>query len=252
MKIENLSYHGDQIWRHPLYGSFSRKVDRMGDNRKYAIGVFGISRSGKDSAIEVFVDIARENGYDFVHMSPIGMIREKLAGRRLKAMPESEKIRLVQMVREEIRDVSEHSNVIVDEHYCFPHDFGGAVLEDGYYDEKLPYDIMTIPDAPTVYEVVLPRFATQFYDLVAVMKIDPDAIIERMRRSDGCKRNTVATRDDIIHWQRAEMIGVQHDALGRQIFQSEDYMRNAEAIWGAFEKLVCNNDESGVRFTWNL
>ena len=212
-------------------------------NRKYTIGVFGISRSGKDSAIDVFVDIARENGYEFTHMSPIGMIRERLAGRRLKTMPESEKRQLVEEVRAEIRKASETNNIIVDEHYCFPHDFGGVVLEDGYYDEKLPYDIMSIPNSPTNYEVVLPRFGTQFYDLVAMMKIDPDAIIERMRRSDGCKRNTVATREDIIHWQRAEMMGVYHDALGRGIFQSEDYMRNAEAIWGAFEELV-NKDSS--------
>ena len=175
-------------------------------------------------------------------MSPIGMIRERLAGRRLKTLPDLEKTLLVQEVRGEIKEVSEQCNIIVDEHYCFPHDFGGVVLEDGYYDEKLPYDFMRIPDAPTVYEVVLPRFETQFYDLVAVMKIDPDAIIERMRRSDGCKRNTVATRDDIIHWQRAEMTGVYHDALGREIFQSKDYMKNAEAIWGAFEKLVYNEN----------
>ena len=215
----------------------------MEGNRRYAIGVFGISRSGKDSAIEVFVEIAREHGYDFVHMSPIGMIRDRLAGRRLKTMPEPEKRQLVQEVRNEIREASERCNLIVDEHYCFPHDFGGTVLEDGYYDEKLPYDIMRLPDAPTVYEVVLPRFATQFYDLVAVMKIDPDAIIERMRRSDGCKRNTVATRNDIIHWQRAEMTGVSHDAIGRRIFQSEDYMRNAEAIWGAFEEHVRGEQE---------
>ena len=210
----------------------------MDVDRKYSIGVFGISRSGKDSAIEVFVDIAHENGYDFVHMSPIGMIRERLSGTRLRDMPDSEKRQLVQEVRDEIRKVSENSNIIVDEHYCFPHDFGGTVLEDGYYDEKLPHDIMRIPNSPTSYEVVLPRFGTQFYDLVAVMKIDPDAIIERMRRSEGCKRNTVATREDIIHWQRAKMMGVYHDALGRRIFQSQDYMRNAEAIWGAFEEFV--------------
>ena len=220
------------------YGPCLRKGDTTDGDRKFAIGVFGISRSGKDSAIEVFIDIARKNGYDFVHMSPIGMIRERLDGRRLKTMPESEKRLLVQEVRDEIRKTSEHSNIVVDEHYCFPHDFGGTVLEDGYYDEKLPHDIMRIPDSPTSYEVVFPRFGTQFYDLVAVMKIDPDAIIERMRRSDGCKKNTVATRDDIILWQSAEMTGVCLDTFGRRIIHSEDYMRNAEAIWRAFEESV--------------
>ncbi len=210
----------------------------MVENKKYSIGVFGISRSGKDSAIEVFIKITRENGYNFVHMSPIGMIRKRMAGNSLKTLSDQEKRKLVKDVRAEIKEVSEDSNVIVDEHYCFPQDFGGKILENGYYDEKLPHDIMSVPDSPTVYEVVLPRFETQFYDLVAIMKIDPDAIVERMRKSDGCKRNTIATRDDIIHWQRAEMIGVYHDALGRAFFQSDDYMKNAEAIWGAFKKLV--------------
>ena len=210
----------------------------MVENKKYSIGVFGISRSGKDSAIEVFIKIARENGYNFVHMSPIGVIRKRMAGNSLKTLSDQEKRQLVKDVRAEIKEVAEDSNVIVDEHYCFPQDFGGKKLENGYYDEKMPHDIMCVPDSPTVYEVVLPRFETQFYDLVAVMKIDPDAIIERMRKSDGCKRNTIATRDDIIHWQRAEMIGVYHDALGRAFFQSDDYMKNAEAIWGAFKKLV--------------
>ena len=208
-------------------------------NRKpYKIGVFGISRSGKDSTIEVFIDIAKSNGYEFIHMSPIGMIRERMIGVSLKTLSDTEKRELVREVREEIARVAETQNVIVDEHYCFPQNFGGKVLENGYYDEKLPHDIMRINGDLTPYEVVFPRFGTDFYDKVIVMKIDPDLIIERMRGSDGCKRNEVATRDDIIRWQHAETIGTFHDTRGRGITQPADPLANAEGIWDAFMEMV--------------
>ena len=212
------------------------------------IGVFGISRSGKDTTIEAFIKIAEDNGYDFVHMSPIGMIRARMNGKSLKTISCTEKEDLVREIREEIKKVAQNKNVIVDEHYCFPHDFGGKVLENGYYDEKLPHDIMKMPGDSTPYEVIFPRFGTDFYDMILVIRIDPDIILERMRTSEGCKKNDIATKDEILRWQKAESEGVSGDARNRGIIELTDPSLNGIEIWKAFETMIsmkravkCNN-----------
>ena len=102
--------------------------------KSYRIAVFGISRSGKDATIEAFIKIAKDNGFDFVHMSPIGMVRED-EWKGLKILNDTGKRDLARDVREEMR-LSQVENVMVDEHYCFPYDLNGKILENGYYDEK--------------------------------------------------------------------------------------------------------------------
>ena len=173
------------------------------------VGLFGVSRSGKNYTIDDFIELAKSNGVEFVHLSPMDMIRARLDGCRLRDMSEAEKQALVDEVRDEIDTVAENHNVIVDEHFCYPATFGGKMLENGYYDEKLPHDILHVPGCVTDYEVVFPRFESRKYDLFAVMSIDPSIIVERFRTSEGAKYNPYVTAEEIREWQTVETEGLE-------------------------------------------
>ena len=181
-------------------------------NKFFRVGLFGVSRSGKNYTIDDFIELARENGVEFTHLSPIDMIRSRLDGRRLRDMSDSEKKVLVDEVRNEIDSVAKNHNVIVDEHYCYPATFGGKKLENGYYDEKLPHDILHIPNCKTDYEVVFPRFESRKYDLFAVMSIDPKIIVERSRTSEGAKYNPYVSAEEIEEWQKVELEGLESES----------------------------------------
>lgn len=103
-------------------------------------------------------------------------------------------------------------NVIVDEHFCYPATFGGKKLENGYYDEKLPHDILRIPNCHTDYEVVFPRFESRKYDLFAAMYIDPKIIVERSRTSEGAKYNPYVSAVEIEEWQKVEIEGLESES----------------------------------------
>lgn len=109
------------------------------ENKKHLrVGLFGVSRSGKNYTIDDFRELASREGVKFTHLSPMDMIRARLGDRRLRDMSLEEKKELVSEVRSEIDRIAKDRNVIVDEHYCYPATIGGRRLENGYFDEKLP------------------------------------------------------------------------------------------------------------------
>ena len=171
------------------------------------VGLFGVSRSGKNYTIDDFLALSKEAGLEFIHLSPMDMIRERLGTRRLRDMGLEEKIALVKEVREEIDVICESHNVIVDEHYCYPSTFGGKRLDNGYFDEKLPHDILKVDGHDTEYEVVFPRFEYDKYDLILCMDIDPSIIVDRCRTSEGAKRNNDITVEQARRWEQVELEG---------------------------------------------
>lgn len=171
------------------------------------VALFGISRSGKNYTIEDFLERARAEGMDFIHLSPMDMIRGRLGSRRLRDMSLEEKTQLVKEVRDEIDRMAEEYNVIVDEHYCYPSTFGGKRLDNGYFDEKLPHDILKVKGHDSDYEVVFPRFEYDKYDLILCMDIDPSIIVDRCRTSEGAKRNDDITVEQAERWQQVEVDG---------------------------------------------
>ena len=201
-------------------------------NKHYRVGLFGVSRSGKNYTIDDFVETAKANGIEFVHMSPMDMIRARLGTRRLRDMPEDEKRALVREVREEIDRTAEDHHLIVDEHFCYPSTFGGKKLENGYYDEKLPHDILRDANNKVDYEVVFPRFESHKYDLLAVMSIDPDIIVERSRTSEGAKYNPYATPEEIREWQKTEIGGVAKESTA-PVFLITDPRESGSLLWKA-------------------
>jgi len=56
-------------------------------------GVFGIPISGTNHTIEEYIKISKENGVEFIHLSPMDMIRERLGDRKLSTMAEEEEAR---------------------------------------------------------------------------------------------------------------------------------------------------------------
>ena len=83
-------------------------------------------------------------------------------GKSLKTLSDTEKNDLVCDTREEIEMVAQVENVIIDEHYCFLHDYSGKILENRYYDDKLPHNITRMPADQIPYEVTFPRLGTDF------------------------------------------------------------------------------------------
>lgn len=196
------------------------------------MGLFGVSRSGKNYTIDDFIGLAKADGVEFIHLSPMDMIRSGLNGHRLRDMSDDEKRILVGKVRNEIDYMSKNRNVIVDEHYCYPATFGGKKLENGYYDEKLPYDIFRRPGYRTDYEVVFPRFESLKYDLLAVMNLDPRIIVERSRTSEGTKYNPFVTADEIEEWQKAETEGLGLES-SVPIVPITDPLASGIQLWGS-------------------
>lgn len=195
------------------------------------VGVFGISRSGKDYTIEDFITLAEKEGCSFTHLSPMGMIRERLDDRKLSKMDIDEKAELVRGVRRDIDREAKEGNIVVDEHYCYPSTFDGIVINNGYYDEKLPHDILKRPGLRTDYEVVLPRFEALKYDVVACMRIDPEIITERTHNSEGAKRNMLMTPEIADEWQKQEIRGSMMESDVSRVGIIDDPARSGEQLW---------------------
>ena len=175
--------------------------------KRIRVALFGISRSGKNYTIEDFLQLVGNDGLSFIHLSPMDMIRDRLGSRRLKDMPLGDKVDLVNEVRNEIDRICKNNNVIVDEHYCYPSTFGGKELDNGYFDEKLPHNILKMCGHDTDYEVVFPDTEYCKYDLFLCMNIDPGIIVERCRTSEGVKRNDEITIEQAKKWQQVEIMG---------------------------------------------
>lgn len=203
-----------------------------GGRRYTRIGLFGTSRSGKNYTIDDFIQLAKENGREFVHMSPMDMIRERLDGRRLRDMSDAEKKALVKQVRDEIDEAAASHDLIVDEHYCYPESFGGVKPENGYFDEKIPHDILHREDLKVDYEVVFPRFEYMKYDMLATIHIDPEVIVERCRTSEGAKNNEYITVDDAREWQKVELEGLAEESHKR-VYVITDPKRTGQQLYDA-------------------
>ena len=214
------------------------------EKKRYVrIGLFGVSRSGKNYTIDDFMDIARSEGVEFIHLSPMDMIRSRLGDTRLKDMSKEAKKSLVKEVRKEIDVFSEAHNIVVDEHFCYPESFGGMKLENGYYDEKLPHDILRSPEYRVGYEVVFPRFESMKYDLLAVLNIDPGIIVERCRTSEGTKYNPYITEDEVAEWERVEIDGLKLES-SVPIVQIEDPRKSGSILWDSVKPIMGRSKHS--------
>ena len=188
----------------------------MGCPMTVRAAIFGISRSGKDYTIRDATELLTEKGMLFSHISPITMVQEELDGRKLSELSECEKRNVIEKVRGRMTDLLKDDYVFSDEHYCYPRTFGGRVLKNGYYGEKLPYYDKVGRDN-RIYEVVFEDGWLDGYDLAIYLDIDPYIIMDRMRTSEGGKQNLYATYDDIHLWKMFEIEGIQRMCIEKNI-----------------------------------
>ena len=173
------------------------------------VAVFGISRSGKDYTIDGAVERLSAGGQKYKHISMIKVVYGLLDGRKLSKMDFEEKKKLMNKVHIEMDSAASQTNVIVDEHYCFPSYYGGKKIHTGYVDEKLPYVSQYDDELDMIYEVVFDKEEIKKYDQVFYLDIDPGIVLERFRSSEGVKRNDHITLSDIRNWMLFEKYNIQ-------------------------------------------
>ena len=173
------------------------------------IGVFGISRSGKDYTIEGAVERLSAAGQDYTHVSMIQVVYGFLNGRKLSEMDLEDKIKIMDKVHCKMDSIALENNVIVDEHYCFPSYYGGKKIHTGYIDEKLPYTTCYDDELDMVYEVVFDENEIKKYDQIFYLDIEPEVILERFRSSEGVKRNDHITLQDVRNWVLFEKYNIK-------------------------------------------
>ena len=164
------------------------------------IAVFGISRAGKDYIIDGAINRLTQQGEEYRHISMIGTVQALLNGRKLKEMDYQNKLKLMDEAHSKMDSESASTNIIVDEHYCFPKYYGGKIIHSGYVDEKLPFKEVYDDELEMVYEVVFNESELKKYDSAFFLDIDPSIILERFRTSEGGKANYDITLTDVRNW----------------------------------------------------
>ena len=206
-------------------------VFRTSKKDSMKVGIFGISRSGKNGTIDHFMEIAEKNGCNFTPICPMDEIRRRLNGRQLKYMSAEEKMELIREVREMIDEIALTENVIIDEHCCFPATIGGVAPQDGYHDEKLPNTVVRLDGCKTDYEVVITEEQLMRYDYLVILDIPAEIISERMRRSEGVKRNTTITLDEIREWEYAENRILRQFNVGPIPYRITEPVYTSQVLW---------------------
>ena len=181
-------------------------------SKSFRIAVFGVTRSGKDTAIKRAVELTSERyGIPFVHIPLIGTMRrisEDVLSKDLDDTTQEEKGLLMAKYRELISDRSKYPYVITDEHYCYPTTYGGKELHNAYTDAKFPYTIQTVPDTGREYEVMFEEEFLGIYDLVFYMDTPSEKILQRIRNSEPPKDNPFITTEDLDAWKAFERTSI--------------------------------------------
>ncbi len=187
----------------------------------FRIGVFGVTRSGKDFNIRETIDAIRDDvGVGFIHYPYIRTIQgmsEEVLFKDFKETTQIEKGMLMVRYRAMLSDRARHPYVITDEHYCYPTTYGGKVLHNEYTDAKFPFVIKTNEDSTQTYEVMFSDDYINMYNLVFYLDTDSEEILRRIRASDPPKHNPFITLEDIDRWKQFEKASIGELCSARNI-----------------------------------
>ena len=179
----------------------------IGVPESFRIAVFGVTRSGKDTAIGRTIEmISKQYGIRFIHLPLIGTMRRisvEILSKDLDDTTQEEKGLLMDEFRKLISDRSKYPYVIVDEHYCYPTEYGGRVLHNAYTDAKFPYTLQTARSG-RLYEVMFRDDYLDLYDQVFYLDTDSEEILQRIRGSEPPKNNPYVTVNDLDAWKAFE------------------------------------------------
>lgn len=146
------------------------------------IGLYGVSRAGKSYLIDQVlkhIDIKTVHGSELL---------SKISGTsidKFKKLPLSDKDRYRRMFINELEKEYSSENLIIDGHYSFIKDNG--------------------------YEIAFTEDDLSFYDVFIYLDTPANVIIDRLNSSNGFKKNTTLTEDDINKWKEFEINNLKNE-----------------------------------------
>jgi len=185
------------------------------------IAVFGITRSGKDTAIKETIEkIYARYGVVFKHfpfMETMQKLSEETLFKDFSETTQNEKGMLMVKYREMISDRSRYPFVITDEHYSFPETYGGKELHNEYTDAKFPFMMVEDKMHDRRFEVLFDEKYIDMYDDIFYLAAEPEEILERIRGSEPPKNNPYITLEDIREWSSFELCSLFQLCMRRGI-----------------------------------
>ena len=157
--------------------------------------IYGVSRSGKDYLIQKLKEYFKKQGIQLLHVNgsaTLNDMADRVYSKRFKKLTDEEKnilrIDFIKYIHE-----LEESNpyIVVDGHYAF------------YGNDGNLFKVFT--------EYDLACYEKFFY-----LDTNPDFIVERMRASEGEKKNTSMTAREISVWQNFEI-----DEMTKELIQDD-------------------------------
>ena len=155
--------------------------------------IYGVSRSGKDYLIKKLKDFFEAKGLTLLHINGSATLNEMAESRyskRFKLLSDDEKNNLRIAFIEYIHKAEESNPyIVVDGHYAF-YDTDGKLFS------------------------VFTEYDLKCYEKFFYLDTNPDDIVDRMRASEGEKKNTSMTSQDIRRWQNYEIDEMTKALLG--------------------------------------
>ncbi len=155
--------------------------------------IYGVSRSGKDYLIQKLKEFFEINGLTLLHINGSATLNEMAESRyskRFKFLTDDEKnslrIAFIEYIHEKERC---NPYIVVDGHYAF-YDAEGKLFS------------------------VFTEYDLKCYEKFFYLDTNPDDIVDRMRTSDGEKKNTSMTSQDVRTWQNYEIDEMTKTLLG--------------------------------------
>ena len=155
--------------------------------------IYGVSRSGKDYLIQKLKEFFEAKELSLLHINGSATLNEMAESRyskRFKLLSDDEKNNLRIAFIEYIHKAEESNPyIVVDGHYAF------------YDTEGKLFSVFT-------------EYDLKCYEKFFYLDTNPDDIVDRMRASEGEKKNTSMTSQDIRRWQNYEIDEMTKALLG--------------------------------------
>lgn len=148
------------------------------------IAIYGVSRAGKDYLIDKIckkLPLLHIKGSE--SLSKIANITTE----EFKRMSNDEKNEIRIKFIEHLESEYKESDIIVDGHYAFPNNNN--------------------------YEIAFTERDLHFYDTFLYLDTPSEIILERMRNSEGSRKNLKITIEDIDHWKEFEITNLKEQCL---------------------------------------
>lgn len=157
------------------------------------IAIYGVSRSGKDFFINDLIDVLKRDKNMILHHVNGSIVLKELSlkkyNREFKTLSELQKNNIrIEFIKKLNEIEKQYGSIVVDGHYAF------------YNDD------MTFRKAFTEYDL-------NCYDYFFYLDTDSKDIVNRMRLSEGEKKNNIFTEEDIINWKNYEVDNMTDELL---------------------------------------